>query len=785
MPRHVIPAFLLTAISLLTQVSAEVLGIPLQPDAGAGISLHDIQFRKSDSPRNLVPGIYLTNVTLSAVVIAGMTTAAPEASDRWGMAEPANAFEGRIFIGDRLGRVVVRYGDDTLEQIPILFGVNVWPYELFTPCLPEEKALLTSRALSHGPFREPLASDPAAARLLQSSLRILENPDSPKPFHYLMGIRVRPVPLKSIELIDEKLRNAGWQVGAISGLAVGTPPPAGLHLLDESFFIRQTHLAPAEALARRFYQYEDELPSNLAPPIPTAGYPQLEFAGPPAAAVLAHVFATNSRDLVENKLAPDGRLRSSSPTAPNFGGYIGMGTWREGPGQYARQSWSRDAGPALRELLALGRDREARSAGEALLRYLYDADPRHKRPNWKRVINATEIGESDTRKHQRAENDGHAAIMLAMAQLATSPAVDEAWMDQHWPAFSDAGNWFPWQMQHREISAFDGLLYNESESSGGGGRDLYSNSQAALALRAFANLAAARGDEIHADKWNQSAVLLEKAIAGRLSLTADPHDPLTPRYIDTDTLFDSWAYGWKRMAPLLANADLQGFSALDRPGEALRLNHTYNQLRGPGITPPDAGRVMGYGQAYFAQSALLLDCTRDATRAVERAAAFCYHRDHPYLVPEGVILHPQGRYWFRNGDLGNLMQQAEMLKMIRLLPGIDDRTSAAGLTLIPRLPNGWSRIEAHDWPVRVAEPDGRWSRAHIDFTYERQPDQSYRMKFRCDRAIPIASVRIGPFKNKEAIPHHGPAKRWRWSRDGESWFLHADQFEDPLSELDL
>ena len=120
---------------------------PLIPTTGNEIKLHGISFLKSDPPRNLVPGIYQTNVTLSAVVLAGMTTAMPEASDRWGMNEPANALQGRLFIGDRIGRVIVRYQDDTLEQIPILFGVNVWPYELFTTTQPDEAGLLTSHAL--------------------------------------------------------------------------------------------------------------------------------------------------------------------------------------------------------------------------------------------------------------------------------------------------------------------------------------------------------------------------------------------------------------------------------------------------------------------------------------------------------------------------------------------------------------------------------------------------------------------------------------------------------------
>ena len=764
---------------------AELAPVALEPAAAKeSVTLQGIPFLKSEEPRNLVPGIYPTSATLSAVILAGMTTASPEASDRWGMNEPAHAYEGRLFIGDRLGRVIIRYSDDTLEQVPILFGVNAWTYELFTRPQPDEQGLLNTNALKAGPYREPFAKDPAAAALLASSLRILENPDAPKPLRYLMGIRVRPVPLKSIELIDERLRNAGWQVGAISGLPLGAFPPAGLLLMDEAFFIRQQDRAPAEALARRLYQFEDSLPRNLKPPDPAAGYPQLIFTGPPAATILSHVFAANARDLVENKLNANGRIGSSSPASSSFGGYIGMGTWRNGVGQYSHHSWSRDAGPALRELLALGRDREARAAGDMFLRYLYDGDSRHNRPNWKRVINAYEVGEGEKRSHLRAENDGHAAIMLAMAQLATSPAVDQAWIDKNWPSFVDAGDWFPWQISHPEISAFDGLLYNESESSGGGGRDLFSNAQAALALRAFAKLAASRGESEKETNWNAAATRIESSIVQNLTLPFNESDPLSPRYIDTDVLLDSWAYGWKRMAPLLANADLAGFTTPTATGEHGRLDNTYRQLRGPGAIAPDAGRTLGYGQAYFAQSALLLDRIGDATRAVERAAAFCYHQDHPFIVPEGVIVHPAGHCWFRNGDLGNLMQQTEILKMIRVVAGIDDRANSSGLTLIPRLPDGWSSIDAKKWPVRVVDAGGHWTRAFIDFRYDRLPGGGYRLHMRSEKPLPIASIRIGPYPSAGVLPSaYREANRWHWSREGDGWFLHADEFNEPLAEI--
>ena len=104
---------------------AETPAIPLEPaDAEASLTLHGIPFLKSKEPKNLVPGLYPTSATCSAMILAGMTTASSEASDRWGMNEPAHAYEGRLFIGDRLSLVIIRYSDDILEQVPVHFGVS-------------------------------------------------------------------------------------------------------------------------------------------------------------------------------------------------------------------------------------------------------------------------------------------------------------------------------------------------------------------------------------------------------------------------------------------------------------------------------------------------------------------------------------------------------------------------------------------------------------------------------------------------------------------------------------
>ena len=43
----------------------------------------------------------------------------------------------------------------------------------------------------------------------------------------------------------------------------------------------------------------------------------------------------------------------------------------------------------------------------------------------------------------------------------------------------------------------------------------------------------------------------------------------------------------------------------------------------------------------------------------------------PYIVPEGVQIDPTGRFRYRTGDLGNGVQEAEIIKALRMVIGVD------------------------------------------------------------------------------------------------------------------
>ena len=133
---------------------------------------------------------------------------------------------------------------------------------------------------------------------------------------------------------------------------------------------------------------------------------------------------------------------------------------------------------------------------------------------------------------------------------------------------------------------------------------------------------------------------------------------------------------------------------------------------------------------------------------MEQAAAFCYHHsDYNYIVPEGVIMHPSERFWFRNSDLGNLVQQSEIVKAGRLLIGLDDLNPEKGLTVIPRLPSDWKTIEVKDYPVVAVDKSGKPLRTRVNYQYKRI-ENGYELSLETDSPIRLGQIRIGPFSTK-------------------------------------
>jgi len=150
-----------------------------------------------------------------------------------------------------------------------------------------------------------------------------------------------------------------------------------------------------------------------------------------------------------------------------------------------------------------------------------------------------------------------------------------------------------------------------------------------------------------------------------------------------------------------------------------------------------------------------MDDPADMKGYLEQAAAYCYHHsDYNYIVPEGVVTHPSEKYWFRNSDLGNAVQQGEIVKAGRLLIGLDDLDPEGGLNIIPRLPATWNGIEVEDYPVIAMDHRGKYLRTRIKYRLDRVRD-GYQFQVETAEAIKMGQVRIGPFNTNKIHADNG------------------------------
>src|SRR5208282_4681958 len=121
------------------------------------------------------------------------------------------------------------------------------------------------------------------------------------------------------------------------------------------------------------------------------------------------------------------------------------------------------------------------------------------------------------------------------------------------------------------------------------------------------------------------------------------------------------------------------------------------------------------------ESALLLDRMREATQMLDWTAREIYDpRFGSYIVPEGCEIDATGRFWYRMGDLGNGVQEAEIVKTLRLAIGVDD-TQPNRLRFFPRMPYGWSEMAVKKYPV-VFGRSGKMKTAFLRYKLERSAE---------------------------------------------------------------
>jgi hypothetical protein len=653
----------------------------------------------------------------------------------------------RFFVGDNLGQIRLHYADGSIQDFPLILGESVW------------------WGLPFYQAREPFPSDAHLRTAFEQSLRLY--PAAPvDDGNYVAVIQPKSASLASIEFAGSPSKKGSVAIAGITvetsagaSIAGATAIPAGVFSTAFTSFAQAKPLRPAgvdetgsesrlNLLKQAFYTSDAVFrqPIPLEVPAKYTG-PKITFKGTSYASALQNAFYANVQDMVD-KIDADGTYHTSTENALSWAGdprSAGgeFGTFRKDVGVYYGQAWSRDLGRSLIELTELGYLNKALPTADFALSSSrsWSENPSLKYngaslpPHWSRIINKPDFS-------LPLENDGHGLISLFMYKLWQRVPDRDAWLRAHWMDVKNAGDWILWQFDHPAVSgAADGVLYTTGESAAGKGYSVYPDAVCRSALEALARMADSIGETQSAALWRDRAEKMHEAIPARY-LIADP------KYGKVWTLdFAGWPNQSTVLGPLIFRADDKGFAPADDDPQWRKANEAaYQRLIDTYRPFGFYGCAMGYGQGFVTQAALLLDRMKDATTMLDWTAREVYDPQiHSFVVPEGVQVDPTGRFLFRTGDQGNGVQEAEIIKAMRLVIGVDD-TRPERLQLLPRMPYGWSEISVERYPVLV-EHEGKRETALVGYKLERSATRMT-LEVSSNRQLGLVALRLGPFDHK-------------------------------------
>lgn len=678
---------------------------------------------------------------MNRIFLLGMTYSKPSP---W--SHPRD-YSMRFFIGDELGRIRLDYADGSTQSFPLILGESIWWGKLFY----------------ENP--EPFPTEARFRDALAKSLRLY--PPAPvTDGNYVAVITPRQVPLQSITLEASPVK---WGVPVVDGITVeslnGDEIPGAVALPNKTLppefekFVHEKALLSLDeqdystplrlnALRRALYTSDEDFRGHVAATAPP-GYagPEVTFKGNIFAEILANAFRYNVQDMAD-KVGADGMYHTSSKGSVSWGDYNGFGTYRINNGRYYHQSWSRDLGRSLQELTELGYIKQARRCADYCLHMarLWEERPSLKihgeviPSHWCRIINRP-------KKAQCFENDGHGLITMFLYKLWQRLPDREQWLHSRWPDIKAAGDWILWQFAHPKISgATNGVLHTTGESAAMNGYSVYADCVCMNALRVLAQMADSIGKTNSAEQWRYRADKMQKAISTQYIVT-------DPKYGRVWTMkYAGFPYKTSVLGPLIFQADYNGFAPEDGNPRWRMVNEAaYQRLIDNHLPYGFYGQAMGYGQGFMTQAALLLDRMRDATQMLNWAAKEIYDpKFGSYLVPEGCEIDPtSGHFWFRIGDLGNGVQEAEIVKALRLVIGVDD-TQPNHLQFFPRMPYGWTELGVEKYPVLFARA-GKMGIAHLRYQLERSGDKM-KLGISCDKELGAVAMRLGPFSKRPDAP---------------------------------
>lgn len=680
------------------------------------------------------------------------------------------------FVGDNLGLIRLHYADGSTQDYPLILGESVW------------------WGLPFYQARGPFPSDKHLRSAFEQSLRLY--PASPvDDGNYVAVIAPKDTPIASIEITNSAKKHGSVAIAGITveaapgvGISGATAIPGGPLTPAFRTFIDEKPLRPAgedeagskqrlEELSEAFYCTDAIFKQPVVPEIPKEySGPHVVFRGTPDAAILQNAFYANVQDML-NKIDNDGTYHTSDRIALSWAGdrrSAGgeFGTFRKDVGFYYGQAWSRDLGRTMQELTELGYLNKTTPLADFALpaSHYWTEDPTWKYkgerlpPHWSTIVNSKP-------NYGAFENDGHGLISLGLYKLWQRLPDRDAWLRSHWADVKATGDWIPWQFDHSNISgAMNGVLYTTGEAAGGKGYSIYADYICMTALEGLARMADSIGQRQSATLWRDQAANMRQAMLARYAVS-------DPKYGRVWTLDDA---GWRPLkstvlGPEIFLADFNGFAPRDDDPAWRPINEaTYQRLIDKFRPFGFYGGTMGYGQGFVTQAALLLDCMNDVTPMLKWTARETWDPViDSFIVPEGTLIDPSGRFLFRSGDQGNGVQEAEIVKVFRILIGVDD-THPERLRIYPRTPYGWTEMAVDRYPALV-EHGGKTELAHIRYDLHRT-GECMTFAVSADRPVGPVAIRLGPFKDQPAVTsvliNGRPPVQASVEHSGDSWWVN-------------
>jgi hypothetical protein len=666
-----------------------------------------------------------------------------------------------LFIGDHAGDIKITYEDGSADTVPLIFGYTLWFNYLWQQ-----------------DTRDPFDSDQEARSLLENTLFLKGGYEGNSP--YLLRIKLRDKPIKQMELVDQPHKIGEPQFselrpeGVRSGEAQAEQISAQLDISDSGQFF-PTHTVNSadpyplsvkrniEQIRKTLMTFEEDFASADHISVPD-GYegPALHSSGSVEANITSSVFHHNLIQL-KNKIDQEGFFHTSTHLAPSWR-YDGFGPWNKHANSYYEMAYSRDCGRGMMSLTDLGCEEEVERSldrfdewlmffpnqypelqlgGQTIPGHwtvvpnmpLYYSKKLSKMGGWPTRYTYERFGEH-YEDFGNPENDGHGLVMLAHWKHWNKTGRGAEWVKRKWTELKEAADYIIWALDNPELSlSSNGLLYSESE---GGMEDttLYCNIPCYLGLKSYAHMAEAIGETDSAVKWRAYADRMEAAV-NVFFPTVDP---------EFGEVWNMKHMGFFHESVTALCADYYGMDAVNAlpDGWAGLSYRTYlkNRKSREAFCGPSG---LGYDHSFITQTALLHDQMEDAARFIGQMARMCYspRLPEPYIIPECASVDTVNGVYRRQGDLGNLVHQAEVMKTILLLLGIDD-TDPAQLRIMPRLPEQWN-VNAAAFPI--VNTDGSQPvrrKVDVEVTYPANGKQTVKIK-PVEGEIQNIIFRAGPF----------------------------------------